>query len=100
MEIFDKKTPEEASLFFDRWYENVVKSNIQPMKKAAKTLKRYKTGIINIIKYQITNGKAERFNGCIQKLTNISHGYRNFNNLRLAVLFFNGNLDLLSHKSP
>ena len=100
MEIFENKTPEEASLFFDRWYENVVKSNIKPMKKVAKTLKRYKTGIINIVKYQITNGKAERFNGSIQKLNNIAHGFRNFNNLRLAILFFYGNLDLLSHKSP
>lgn len=100
MEIFDKETVEEASAFFDRWYENVVKSNIKPMKKAAKTLKRYKTGIINIIKYRITNGKAEQINSAVQKLNNIAHGYRNFENLRLAILFFNGKLDLFSHKSP
>ena len=39
MEIFEKQTTEEASIFFESWYENVVKSNIAPMKKAAKTLK-------------------------------------------------------------
>ena len=100
MEIFEKENVEQASAFFDRWYENVVKSNIAPMKRVAKTLKRYKTGIINIIKYTITNGKAEQFNSSIQKLNTIAHGYRNFENLRLAVLFFNGKLELFSHRSP
>ncbi|MDI6767477.1 MAG: transposase, partial [Bacteroidota bacterium] len=77
--------------------ENVVKSNIEPMKKVAKTLRNYKVGIINIIKYRVTNARAEQFNGAIQKLNHIAHGYRNFDNLRCAVLFFNGKLDLFSH---
>lgn len=97
LEIFTKQTTEETSVFFDTWYENVVKSNIEQMKKVAKTLKRYKTGIINIVKYRITNARAEQFNGSIQKLNHVAHGYRNFQNLRYAVLFYNGNLDLFSH---
>ena len=99
MEIFEKEDIEAASAFFDRWYENVIKSNISPMKRVAKTLKRYKQGIINIIKYRITNGKAEQINSSIQKLNSIANGYRNFENLRIAILFFNGKLDLFSHKS-
>ncbi len=97
MELFQKKTTEEASAFFDRWYENVVKSNIAPMKKAAKTLKNHKQGIIAIIKHNITNAAAERFNGSIQKLNTIAQGYRNFDNLRTAILFYNGKLKLFSH---
>jgi transposase len=97
LEIFQKQTVEEASVFFDAWYENVVKSNIAPMKKVAKTLKNYKQGIVNIIKYKITNALAEHFNGSIQKLITVGHGYRNFDNLRIAILFFNGKLDLVSH---
>lgn len=46
IEIFEKHTTEEAAAFFDSWYENVVKSNIEPMKKIAKTLKNYKNGIV------------------------------------------------------
>jgi len=72
MEIFEKQTTEEASLFFESWYENVVKSNIAPMKKAAKTLKSYKQGILNIIKYNLSNARAERFNGAIQKLNRVA----------------------------
>ena len=97
IDIFQRQTPEEASVFFDAWYENVVKSNIVTMKKVAKTLKNHKQGIVNIIKYKITNARAEGFNGSIQKLMTIGHGYRNFNNLRIAILFFNGKLDLVSH---
>lgn len=95
--IFEKQTIEEASAFFDSWYENVIKSNIVPMKKVAKTLKNYKEGILNIIKYRVTNARAEQFNGAIQKLNHIAHGYRNFDNLRYAVLFFNGKLKLFSY---
>lgn len=97
MELFEKKTVEEASAFFDRWYENVVKSNIEPMKKVAKTLKNFKGGILGIVKYRITNARAEQFNGSIQNLSNIARGYRNFDNLRYAILFFNGQLDMFSY---
>ena len=31
MEIFEKENVEQACAFFDRWYENVVKSNITPL---------------------------------------------------------------------
>jgi transposase len=71
MEIFNKETVEDASAYFDSWYENVVKSNIEPMKKVAKALSNYKSGIINIIKYGINNTKAERFNGLIKRLNHI-----------------------------
>ena len=67
------------------------------MKKIAETLKNHKKGIVAIVKYKITNAKAERFNAAIQKLISIAHGYRNFDNLRVAILFFNGKLDLNSH---
>jgi len=97
MEIFTSKTTDEASAFFDAWYKNVSKSNIEPMKKIAETLKNHKKGIVAIVKYKITNAKAERFNAAIQKLISIAHGYRNFDNLRIAILFFNGKLDLNSH---
>ena len=97
MELFQQQTTEEASAFFDAWYENVMKSNIAPMKKVAKTLKYFKQGIIAIVKHNITNAAAERFNGAIQKLNMIAQGYRNFDNLRTAILFYHGKLNLFSH---
>jgi len=97
MELFNKQTIEEASVYFDKWYENVVKSNVEPMKKVAQTLKNFKRGIIAIVQHKITNAQAEQFNGKIQKLNTIAQGYRNFSNLRIAILFYNGQLDMFSH---
>ena len=96
MGIYDCPSKEEASAYFERWKESVMKSNIEPMKKAAKTLSNFKGGIVNTITYKISNGMAEGFNSKIQKLNQIANGYRNYNNLRIAILFFNGKLNLFS----
>src|SRR3990172_8601834 len=55
----------------------------------------YKQGILNIIKYNLSNARAERFNGAIQKLNRVAQGYRNFDNLRIAILFFNGKFNFI-----
>lgn len=83
--------------YFDRWYKNVIHSNVPAMKEAGKTLKAHKEGIINYLEYNISNAKAEQLNAKIQKLQSIGHGYRNFGNFRAAVLFFNGQLDMFSY---
>ncbi len=67
------------------------------MKKAARTLKSHLDGIINTVDNRISNGKAEQINAKIQKLQSVAHGYRNFDNFRIAILFFNGQLDMFSH---
>ena len=100
LELYECKSKEEATAFFNRWYENVIHSNIIHMKKAAKTLKRHLDGIINQIGQQISNAKAEQNNNKIARIQRVAYGYRNVQNLRTAILFFNGQLDLhikLSH---
>jgi transposase len=100
LELYDSNTKEEAIAFFNRWYENVIHSNIPPMKKVAKTLKRHIEGITNQIGTQISNARAEQNNNKIARLQRAAYGYRNVQNLRTAILFFNGQLDLhikLSH---
>lgn len=96
MELYQCKTTEEASAYFDRWIQNVLHGNIEPMKKTAKTLRHFKAGIIATVKYQLTNAIAEGFNSKIQKLNAIANGYRNYRNLKAAILFFNGKLALFS----
>ena len=86
-----------AELYFNRWYKSVIHSNVPAMKKAAKTLKAHLDGIVNTINYNISNARAEQINSKIQKLQSVGHGYRNFENFTIAILFFNGQLDMLSH---
>jgi len=76
--------------------------NIEPMKPlvlGAKTLLNYKEGIIQSVIDKVSNGKAQQHNASIQKLfrgLGVAHGYRNFDNLRAAILFFNGQLNMLA----
>ncbi|MCE5332448.1 MAG: transposase, partial [Bacteroidales bacterium] len=39
-------------------------------------------------------GRAEQTNSKIAKIQRMAQGYHNFDNLRAAILFFNGNLSL------
>ena len=96
LEIYQCSTMEEAKNFFERWYLNVVHSNLPAMKKAAKTIKRHLEGVVHQIGNNISNARAEQTNSKIAKLQRIAQGYTNFRNLRAAILFFNGKLDLLS----
>lgn len=97
LELYECDTQEEAKSFFERWYLNVIHSNISAMKKAAKTIKRYIEGILHQVGNNISNARAEQTNSKIAKLQRMAQGYSNFNNLRAAILFFNGSLDLFSH---
>ena len=96
-ELYECKTATEAEAFFERWYLNVVHSNLPAMKKAAKTIKRHLEGIVSQIGNSISNARAEQTNSKIAKLQRMAQGYSNFLNLRSAILFFNGKLDLYSH---
>lgn len=96
--VYDSQQVAEAYAYFDMWVDAVKNSTISAMKKVAKTFEKHITGIINYVKHRITNAKTERFNGKIQSLKNISRGYKSFENFRSAILFFNGNLKLYSHK--
>ena len=97
LELYQCNTKEDAIVFFERWYLNVVHSNLPAMKKAAKTVKRHLDGIVHQIGNNISNARAEQTNSKIAKLQRMAQGYSNFNNLRAAILFFNGKLDLFSH---
>jgi transposase len=97
LELYESHSEQEAIIFFERWYQNVIHSDIKHMKKAAKTIRRYLANIITQIGHQISNARAEQTNSKIAKLQRVAQGYSNFQNLRAAILFFNGRLDLLSH---
>lgn len=89
----------EAEAYFDMWTDKAEQlETIKPIAKLSKTLNKHKEGILNYVKHKITNALIERVNGMIQNIKNIGRGYRTFENLRSAILFFNGKLDLYSHK--
>jgi transposase len=90
-----------ATATFKSWYGWATRSQLPPMIKVAKMLKRHYTGLMNYIETRITNAVSEGFNSRIQSIKSSARGFRNFDNYRTRILFFCGKLDLtipgLSH---
>ena len=92
--MYDCKTKAEAKEYFNAWYKSVIHSKNEFMKTAATTLKEHIDNIVTQIGTTISNGRAEQTNSKIAKIQRVAQGYHNFDNLRAAILFFNGNLSL------
>jgi transposase len=98
-DILRRNTPENALSLFCFWKNNAKNAKIKEIEEVVAMFERHQNGIINAIKTGANNARAERLNGAIQELKTIGRGYRNTKNLRIAILFFHGNLKLLPHNS-
>ena len=97
-ECLDEET---AFMTFRGWYGWATRSQLKPIIKVAKMLKRHLNGLMNYIEHRITNTVSEGFNSRIQSIKSAARGFRNFDIYRIRILFFCGKLDLslktLSH---
>ncbi len=83
-----------AEKYWKKWYFWATHSRLEPIKKAAKTLKRHHYGIMNFFKHRISNGPAEGINSRIETLWKSACGFRNKVRFRTVILFHLGGLDL------
>jgi len=97
-DILQRSTPEAALSLFSMWKQNAKHTKIKEIDEVVELFERHERGIINAIKTGANNARAERLNGAIQEIKSIGRGYRSAENIRIAILFFHGNLDLLPHK--
>lgn len=84
--------------FFDHWYRWAMRSRLEPMKKAAATLKRHIDNIVTYARCHITNALGECINGQIEKIKRMACGYRNRKHYRIAIYFHCGGLDLFPRR--
>lgn len=88
-----------AKLFLKIWNKEVLESKLQPMIKFAEMIKEHLDGILNYIEFNITNAVAEGINSKIQHLLYSARGFRSFENYRISILFYCGNLDMIPQNS-
>jgi transposase len=72
---------EDASQFLDEWIDMTAASNLDPMVKAAATIKEHKEGVLRWFKSGLTNGILEGINSLIQAAKAKARGYRTSRNL-------------------
>lgn len=93
-ELWDYRSTGWARKFFDGWFGWARRSRLEPVKKAAMTIKSHLDNILTYCKHQITNAVAEGLNSKIMSVKRRACGYRNKENFKLAIYFFCGGLDL------
>ena len=83
-----------AERMWKRWYAWAIRSQLEPIKRVARLIKRHWQGVINAATSNVTNALSEGINSKIQWLKRRAHGYRNRERFRDAIYFHLGGLDL------
>ena len=92
--FWDYRYGKSALGYFKKWYFWATHSRLNPVIKAAKTLKRYLPNIMTYFKHRISNATAEGLNSKIQMVKEMACGFRNREHYRIAIYFHCGGLKL------
>ena len=94
MEMWEAMSRRDAMEIFDAFYSWAIRSRLEPIKRAAKTIKNHLAGVLNAIEMGVTNARLEGINTVIQGLKRAARGFRNRDRFRNAIYFHLGGLDL------
>lgn len=83
-----------AEKAWKQWIGWALRSRLEPMKRAARTIRDRLWGIVNAIVLGVTNAGAESLNAKIQWIKRQACGFRNRERFRNAIYFHLGGLDL------
>jgi len=86
--------PASARGFWKRWYFWATHSRLQPIRDAAKTIKRHIDNIMTYFQHRFTNAISESINSKIQKIKQKACGFRNIEHFKIAIFFHCGGLKL------
>lgn len=93
-EVYAQPTRGWGEMFLDRWIGWVKRSRLEPMKAVAKTIERYRDGILAWFDSRIANGLIEGINSIVQAAKAKARGYRSIRNLINMTYLITGKLDL------
>lgn len=94
-DLWHHETAAEAKAFFQWWYRKVIHTKLEPLKKAARTIRQRIDNVVSYCTFDgITNAVAEGINSKIQSIKRRVGGYRNPHNYKTAIFFYCGGLNL------
>ena len=99
-EIYQATSQEEFLTYLNKWYFWATHSRLDPIIKAAKTIKRHWDGIVKWYESKINNGILEGLNSVIQAAKSKARGYKTFKNYKIIVYLLTRKLDfsLVNHR--
>jgi len=92
-DIFACQSVEEAEPLLKHWYFWATHSRIEPIIKAAKTIKAHWEGVLRWFTSRINNGVLEAINGLIQAAKARSRGFRSTDYFITMIYLLAGKLD-------
>jgi len=85
--FWEYRSPAWAKKFLDEWCRRVMRSNIAPMKKVARTLRKHQDLLLNWFRAEgmISSGTVEGFNNKAKLIMRKSYGFRTENGIEIAL---------------
>jgi transposase len=80
-DVLDRQQPGVARNKLDEWLGWAQRSRLEPFRRVAKTIKKYKDGILAYIRWRFTNGPVEGLNGKIRAITRRAYGFHSAQSL-------------------
>jgi transposase len=79
-----------APFYFNEWYNWAIRSQLEPIVKMAKSLKKHEGGILRWFESKMTNGLLEGINSLVQAAKRKARGYRTTKNF-IAMIYATAN---------
>jgi transposase len=92
-DVYFAATREDAETLLKGWYNWAIRSQIEQVKKVARTVKDHWNGILAWFNSKLSNGFLEAVNGLIQAAKRRARGYRSTKNLINMAYLIAGKLD-------
>ena len=92
-DILERKQINVVSAMLKQWCTNVLRSKVEPMKEAARMIRKHFDGIIAWTQTRQTNGFIEDLNGLFQAAKRKARGYKRFSTMRTVLFLIAGKLD-------
>lgn len=93
-DLWSQENAASATSYFQEWYQRVIHTKLEPLKKVARTIKERLRNVVSYCTHGITNAVAEGLNSKIMSIKRRVGGYRNRDNFKTAILFHCGGLSL------
>lgn len=84
----------QAEAHLKAWYDWAIRSQLEPMKRFARTIREHWHGVLNWFQSGISNGMLEGLNSLIQAAKSKARGYRSTRNLIAIAYLIGGRLKL------
>jgi transposase len=92
-DVFFAQSREEAEPLLKSWYYWAIRSQVEQVKRVARTVKEHWNGILNWFDSKLSNGFLEGINSLLQAAKARARGYRSTKNLINMAYMIAGKLD-------